>query len=268
MPSPSSPPEEVCVDLRRWVEEHSGIHFPQGQEAFFDTRLRNLCRAQPYSFQSLRARVLAGDSALGQQVMEAASTGYTEIFREREIFDVLTNVIFPTLGPEPIRIWSAAASTGEEVYSIGMSALEYFGNDAPARVRILGTDLNATAVAHAERGEYAATRLASLGDRLTRYFEPSSAGSVRAREQLRALCTFRRLNLMQPHWPFAQRFHVIFLRNILYYFEVPARRRLLEACYDAAAPGGWLLTSFTEPVFGVDTRWTRLDLPVFRKEGP
>jgi chemotaxis protein methyltransferase CheR len=91
---------------------------------------------------------------------------------------------------------------------------------------------------------------------------------MRVVRELRELCTFRRMNLTQFPWPFENRFHIIFLRNVLYYFERPIRPRILECCYDVSVPGGWLLTSLTEPMLDIKTRWRRVAPAIYQRMGP
>jgi chemotaxis protein methyltransferase CheR len=73
--------------------------------------------------------------------------------------------------------------------------------------------------------------------------------------EVRNMCTVRRLNLTSDTWPFEQKFHLIFLRNVLYYFDPPLRVQILERCYDVTEPGGYLITSLTEPLLDLKTRW-------------
>ena len=81
----------------------------------------------------------------------------------------------------------------------------------------------------------------------------------------RGIVTFRRLNLTRAPWPFTQRCHVIFLRNVLYYVEREAREQIMASTWDHAEPGAWLITSLTEPLFDVKTRWQAVRPAIYRK---
>ena len=167
---------------------------------------------------------------------------------------------------EPLRVWSAATSSGDEAYSLAMLAREHFGEAAAANVRILGTDVSERQLAMAESCLYPRDQLGPTDQlRLARWFVPAANRCVRVLPEIAALCTFRRLNLTQLDWPFERRFHLIFLRNVLYYFEPPVRQAILERCYDFAEPGAYLITSLTEPMIDVRTRWSALQPAVYRK---
>jgi chemotaxis protein methyltransferase CheR len=261
-------PSEILTNLRSWVQRQSGITFSREQEALFAERIAGLCRDLKLSPETLHNKLTMGDKAVALRLLEAASTNYTFFFREPEIFSYLVEQVFPALPEVPLRFWSAAASSGDEAYSLAICAREYFGESAQARLRILGTDISDRQVRIAEQGTYPKLQLAQLGDRrLARWFTPALGGQLRIAETIRQMCTFRRLNLAQRPWPFEQRFHVIFLRNVLYYFEPPVREQLLEACYQSAEPGAVLITSLTEPMVDVKTRWRMVRPAVFVRAG-
>ena len=253
--------------LRETVRARFGIHFTPERLPLFESHARALCASSGLSLPELLRRVLDGDPKLLARLAERVSTNYTFFFREAEVFDWVANTLFPVLPPGPLRFWSAAASSGDEAYSMAMLALERLP-DAASRVRILGTDLSERQVLAAEQATYPAGQLSQTGQRLARWFEPAGLGQHRVRLEARALCTFRKMNLTASPWPFTQRFHVIFLRNVLYYFEPDVRRRVVEACYDAAEPGAWLITSLTEPMLDLATRWRPEAPALFRKDGP
>jgi chemotaxis protein methyltransferase CheR len=258
---------DVAAALRTWVETHFGIRFAPGQEDSFNSRLDSFCRTQHATREELQRRLSGGDRALVLGLAEAMSTNYTTFFREPELFTFLGDTILPTLpATEPARLWSAAASSGEEAYSLAMFLQERLGESAASsRVRILGTDISERHVRSAEQAIFSTQKLEQLDPSRRRMFDPLGIGQWRARASLRQMCTFRRLNLTQASWPFEQRFHVIFLRNVLYYFAPPMRRAVVEACYDAAEPGAWLITSLTEPMLDMSTRWSQLRPAIFRK---
>ena len=258
---------QVVAALRTWVETHFGIRFAPGQEDSFSSRLAVFCRGQRATHEEVYRRLTSGDRTLVLRLAEAVSTNYTTFFREPDIFKFLGDTILPTLpSNEPSRIWSAAASSGEEAYSLAIFLQERLGEvDAAARVRILGTDISERHVRSAEEGIFSTLKLEQLEDRRRLFFEPLGVGQWRARASLRQMCTFRRMNLTQAVWPFEQRFHVIFLRNVLYYFAADVRRTVIEACYDAAEPGAWLVTSLTEPMLDMSTRWEQVQPAIFRK---
>ena len=254
--------------IRSWAQHHCGLAFASDQNGneLFEGRIDALCRDLAWTPESLLALLRSGNPDAALRVAEVLSTNYTFFRREPTMFDYLAQKVFPTLPSGPLRFWSAATSSGDEAYSIAMTAHEYFGADALTRVRILGTDLSARQVQMAEKGIYPREQAAPLdANRFQRWFTLVDRNQVKVAEPLRQLCTFRRMNLTHPSWPFNQKFHVIFLRNVLYYFDPPTRREILERCFDVAEDGAVLITSLTEPMVDVSTRWQALRPAVFRR---
>ena len=168
---------------------------------------------------------------------------------------------------QEIRVWSAAASTGDEAYTIAIIAAERWGVlQARRRIAILGTDISDPVIGQAEEGVYGSTHLEHVpDDLLQRYFRPCGIGQHAIQEDIRKMCTFRRLNLKAYPYPFRGSFDVIFCRNVLYYFDKDHQVKTLEALYEVARPGGWLLTSVTEAVRDLHTRWVSLGSGIHRK---
>lgn len=259
---------DELTQLADWVRRSFGIAHGEAHAGMFADRIAGLGRTLGLDTTAILRRTLAGDRDVIVALAEAVSTNYTLFFREPELFDHLARAIVPRLPAGEIRIWSAAAASGDEAYSLAITMLETLGPAAATRVRVLGTDVSARQIRAAEAAIYPAIHLDRVSpERRRRWFRPAGLGQLAVGPEARALCTFRRFNLTQAEWPFDQRFHVIFLRNVLYYFEPPVRRRLLEACFDVAEPGAWLVTSLTEPLLDLVTRWTPVRPAVFRR-GP
>jgi len=269
---PPSTPETRARALQwliDWTRRQCGISFEDDQRGLFEARLDCLSRDLDLPLEAIQAGVELGDHALTLRLADTVSTNYTFFFREPEMFDYLRYQVFPTFARAgALRIWSAAASSGEEAYSLAILAQEHLG-PAATRVRILGTDISQRQLKFAERGEYRLEQLGPISEsRLSSWFMPTADGQLRVRDELRAMCTFRRLNLLRRPWPFEQRFQIVFLRNVLYYFEPATRREVLDACYDVVEPNGFLITSLTEPLAAdMVTRWRQLRPAVFQR-GP
>lgn len=260
-------PEVALEEVRDWVKDQLGIRFDQAQHAIFKTRIDMFCRSRRISVRDALHGLRAGNAAMTTEVAEVVSTNHTSFFREQEMFEYFTGAILADLPVGPIRMWSAASSSGEEAYSMAFCARHVFGAGASSRVRILGTDISERQVRRAEGGTYRVAELSQLPPALKSLLEPAGPGELRIPTDVKAMCTYRRMNLTQFPWPFQQRFHVIFLRNVLYYFEPEMQRRVVESCYDVIEPGGWLVTSLTEPLLDVSTRWTRVGPGLHRREG-
>ncbi|MBI5034369.1 MAG: methyltransferase domain-containing protein [Chloroflexi bacterium] len=256
--------------IREWIFSHTGLHF--GEKKYFTLyrRLQTVCWRMgiPNLREMDRLLHAANSSHLAVQVVCAVSTNHTFFFRELEVLQQITTRILPQMDhAEELRIWSAAAASGEEAYTIGILLGETLGmTQALRQVSILGTDISHPMIDQAEHGVYDAGRMELIAtDVAKRYFEPVGLGQWRVIPALKQLCTFRRMNLQSMPWPFKNPFHVIVCRNVLYYFDVPEQKRLVEEMYDWTMPGGWLITSVTETLSGQSTRWHKVDIGLFQK---
>lgn len=256
--------------IRRWIYDYTGLYYPERKQALLYQRLKKLCwRLGIPSLKELDRHLHKKDfPGLAREVACAISTNHTYFFREEKVMQFLQTRILPALPAEGRwRFWSAAASSGEEAYTVAIILSEVLGLErAQNQVAILGTDIDRVAIEQAERGIYHEQSLNNIPKHLRqRYFRPVRSEQWRIDSGLKQLCTFRRLNLTSSPWPFKNDFHVILCRNVLYYFDPEHQRHLAERLYDVTAPGGWLITSVTEPVQALETRWQSVVSGVYRK---
>lgn len=256
--------------IRTWVLKHTGLHYPARKHSTLYHRLQKVCREMGFAtLQELDLHLHQRDIPdLSVRLACAVSTNHTFYFREEEMFQFFQEVVIPTLPHDDTwRLWSAACSSGDEAYSLALLLADHLGPEAvQQRVRILGTDISADCLEQAEFGIANDRRLEKVPESLRRqYFRPVGLGQWQVSAKLKSLCTFRRLNLMSKPWPFSNQFHVIFCRNVLYYFDQPDQQELVERMYDVTVPGGWLITSVTESLRGMKTRWQVLQTGVHRK---
>lgn len=250
--------------IRRWVHERLGLGHEPSQESTFRVRVMSYCQRSGVRPEQLAAALEREEQPFVVGLAEEVSTNHTTFFREPDTFDLFMREILPQLPRDtPLRFWSAAASSGEEAYSIAFCIREILGAGAKD-ARVLGTDISARQLRIAERAEYTRDAVARRPG-IARLFEPTGAELCRVPESIRAMCTFRRMNLIRVPWPFTRRFHVVFLRNVLYYFEPHIQQRVVEACFDVVEPGGWLVTSTTEPMLDALGRWERVCPGIQRK---
>lgn len=256
--------------IRQWIYIRTGLHFPERKHLLLYPRLKKLCwQLGIADLKELDEHLHLKDRpGLVIEVVHAVSTNHTYFLREAEVLQFLQEQITPTLPPtEKWRIWSAAAASGEEAYSVAMLLAERYGLDhLTERVALLGTDISQPMIERAENALYDERRLDLVPLFLKqRYFKPVGPGHWGINPQLKQSCTFRRLNLMSAPWPFKASFHVILCRNVLYYFDRDHQRTLLERLYEVTQPGGWLLTSVTESLWGLNTPWRPVISGVYRK---
>ncbi len=257
--------------IREWIFTRTGLYFSPRKQLILYRRLRTLCWRLGLANLSELAEQLHENATMDLvvAVICAVSINHTFFFREMEILQHFQQTILPRLpADETWRIWSAATASGEEAYSIAILLAEAVGLlEAPQRAAILGTDISQPMIDLAEHGVYAKNRLELVPPYLLkRYLQPVGLDQWQVLPGLKQLCTFRRMNLQSLPWPFKQQFHVILCRNVLYYFDLAHQQQLVESLYDAATPGGWLMTSATETLHGLDTRWRKVDVGLFIKD--
>jgi chemotaxis protein methyltransferase CheR len=211
------------------------------------------------SYAGLLQRSKADPShALERRIVDAITTNETFFFRDTTPFDLLRHKIVPDLidrhtrsGAARIRIWSAACSTGQELYSIAILLKELLGDPERYGVRLMGTDISDDAVARASRGRFSPIEISrGLSEaQRTRYFVPTAAG-WQIRDEIRAMASFRKLNLMADFSALG-RFDVIFCRNVAIYFNERDRISLFGRVERALEPDGSLVIGAMESLNGI-----------------
>jgi chemotaxis protein methyltransferase CheR len=171
------------------------------------------------------------DTKEWEEFTNALTTNLTSFFREHHHFPMLADLMRSAVSRGTVTLWCCASSTGEEPYSMAMTAIETLGSQA-SKVRILATDLDTNVLHTAQTGVYPLERLERLPEGYARrYFlkgSGSRAGFARVRDEVRALVSFRQLNLLEPGWPVKGPLDGIFCRNVMIYFDKPTQRRILE----------------------------------------
>jgi chemotaxis protein methyltransferase CheR len=185
----------------------------------------------------------------------ALTTNLTSFFREAHHFPVLAEHI---RHKEQVSIWCSAASTGEEAWSIAMTASEAFGKTNPP-VRIVASDIDTNVLATAQAGVYPMDRLDKMPtERIKRFFQKGRGGNegmVRIRPELQSLVTFRQINLLADKWEIEGPFDAIFCRNVMIYFDKPTQQRILNRFAPLLKPHGLLFAGHSENFLHVSDRF-------------
>ena len=250
--------------------EHSGLSLGPGKEYLLESRLPAV--AQAHGMGSLAELIRALRAQPHQQLLKAVcdamTTGETLFFRDAAPFELLRTTIFPALIAKsrargtPIRIWSAAASTGQEAYSVAMLIAEMERDFAGVPVEMLATDYAAAQINRARRGVYNAIEVQrGLPEPLLRKYFTRIGDEYRISDALRARVTFQEFNLLDTYTGFG-RFDIILCRNVLIYFDRTRKKDIMERMADLLMPGGYFFLGGTETSFGVTDRIVRVpDLP-------
>jgi chemotaxis protein methyltransferase CheR len=246
--------------LAQYVYSLCAIALDESKGYLIEGRLAGLVQETGCgSFSGLLERAKSDSSrALERRIVDAITTNETLFFRDNAPFDLLRHKIIPEVidrrartGAARIRIWSAACSTGQELYSIAILLKEMLGDPDRYGVHLLGTDISDDAVARASRGLFSPVEISrGLSEaQRTRYFVPV-AGRWQIRDEIRAMASFKKLNLMADLSTLG-RFDVIFCRNVAIYFTERDRISLFGRIERALEPGGCLVIGAMESLNGI-----------------
>ena len=235
--------------VRKLIYDHAGIALSPSKREMVYSRLGRRLRVLGLpSFDAYLEILESENDAEWESFTNSLTTNLTSFFREEHHFPILADLMRQHKG-ERIVLWCCAASTGEEPYSMAITAAETFGTLNPP-VKILATDLDTNVLAKAEEGVYAMERLEKMSEeRLRRYFQRGTgkqAGHARVREELRNLITFRQLNLLDARWPVRGPLHAIMCRNVMIYFDKPTQLGILKQFVPLLRPDGLMFAGHSE----------------------
>jgi chemotaxis protein methyltransferase CheR len=259
--------------LRDLVHARTGIALSDAKRELVYGRLaRRLRKLKLASFAEYCQLVERADSAELQELTNAITTNLTSFFRENYHFEQLARQTLPQLESEPaatqrLRLWSAGCSTGEEPYSLAVVMRECLAHLSNWDIKMLATDIDSKVVATAAEGVYAEERFKGVSpERVRNWFPqvPGRPGFRAASAELKALITFKQLNLLEA-WPMKGPFDVIFCRNVVIYFDKPTQRKLFDRMADMQKPGGWLFIGHSENLHNVTDRYKLVGRTVYRR---
>lgn len=234
-----------------------GIVLDEKKDYLIQSRLQPVARK--YDYETVEALI---EDLLAQPVGErhwesfvALTTNETQFFRDRHFFDGIRNFVLPKLiagrsVEKSLNIWSAAASTGQEAYSIGLLIRDSFPELARWKINILATDISPLNIARAQAGVYsqAETDRGLDPHYRNRYFTGHGDGRYEIDQALRSMVTYKTMNLIEA-WPRMPCFDLILLRNVMIYFGQDTKDRLLKQIYSNLAHDGYLVLGASESVF-------------------
>jgi chemotaxis protein methyltransferase CheR len=246
--------------LRLLLQRRSGLFLSTEKRYLVESRLGMLCRRR--SIAGISALVLqlrtSPASELEAAVIEAMTTNETLFFRDRTPFDLFRDVILPeklaaNAESRTLRIWCAAVSTGQEAYSLAMLLDDAVDRVAGWTIEILGTDISGEVLDRARQGLYSQFEIQrGLPIQLLLKHFRQEGDKWRLTERIRNMVTLKQHNLLEPSQQLGQ-FDVIFCRNVLIYFDVPTKARVMAALADRLASNGAFILGAAETVIGITT---------------
>lgn len=250
--------------MARYVQDLSGISLDESKAYLMESRLAPLIEelgCRNYGELYFRAKN-DPTRVIPNRILDAITTNETFFFRDGSPFELLRNKLIPdhldqNQGQHSLSVWSAASSTGQEVYSIAMVLKETIPNLSSWRLRLLGTDISDAAIAQASYGKY---NKVESGRGLTpaqvqKYFD-ADGEHWRIKDEIRAMASFQKLNLLEPLAGIGK-FDIVFCRNVAIYFNPETRVKLFEHIATQMNPNGALIIGSTESLLGVTNRFVR-----------
>lgn len=260
-------------EVRDYAYRVAGIELADGKRDMVAGRLWKRARILGYaSIEAYFAAVLNDRTGeLETDLLDALTTNFTSFFREPAHFEFLKNKILPVVrNRRQFTIWTAASSSGEEPYSIAVTLAEALGASAHLQAKVRASDISTKVLRMAEAGIYPEERFRSLSaDWRSRYLlrgKGQQQGHYRFRPEIRRMVEFHRINLMEP-LPAEGPFPLIFLRNIMIYFDRPTQEKVVAAMTAKLEPGGYLFVGHSESLNGIAHSLEHVQVAIYRKPG-
>lgn len=268
--------------LRGFIYDKCGIYVADNRKYLLENRLLNRLKAlglKNYGEYYEYLKYDSGAYAELKSLYAVITTNETSFYRNQAQLDILEKRVFKSLlegqkrrGPRELHIWSAGCSTGEEPYTLAMIALEILGpNLGGWNVTVSAGDLSEGVLASARRGEYSPYALRTTPDHIkAKYFDALAGGRYGVKESVKRLVTFTSLNLKdRAQFRSVRRYHLIFCRNVLIYFDESMKKQVISGFYDCLCPGGYLFIGHSESLHNISRAFTPQHHPgaiVYKKE--
>lgn len=236
--------------VRKLIYDYAGIALtPAKQDMVYGRLAKRLRHHKLNNFNDYLAMLERGNKAEWEAFINSLTTNLTSFFREAHHFEALLLHLKSKPAGSTVNIWCSAASTGEEPYSLAITACEAYDTLKPP-VRIIATDIDTQVLRHGEIGIYPADVCEKLGpQRLSRFFTRLPDGQYQAKPELRSLISFQQLNLIAPNWVVRDNYDAIFCRNVMIYFDRETQLKILERFAPKLKPDGLLFVGHSENLY-------------------
>ncbi len=231
------------------IYKRAGISLQDGKHAMVYSRLSRRLRDTGYqSFREYLGWLEKSEGPEWQEFINALTTNLTSFFREHHHFEIFAGLLKSKGAGTAWNVWCNAASTGEEPYSIVMTAVESLGPNP--HFKLTASDIDSKVLASAARGVYRVDGLKGVSQsQMQRFFmrgKGENEGMARVKPELQKMIDFISVNLIRDDWPFRDPFDVVFCRNVMIYFDAPTQRKVLERIHRVMKPGGMLFVGHAE----------------------
>ncbi len=265
---------EEFKQLASFIEANYGIHLKEEKKSLVLARLNTILLQNNFKSFTEYYNYIVNDKTgvAAAKLMNKITTNHTYFMREPEHFMFFRDVVLPklkkTVTDHDLRIWSAGCSSGEEAYTLAMIIDEFFGSEKYLwDTRILATDISDNALEKARAGIYSKNNVDSLPLHWRKkYFKNVDESSYAISDKIKNEVIFRKFNLMNEFFNFKRKFHVIFCRNVMIYFDIDTKFNLLDKFYDATVNGGYLFVGHSETFNREMIRYKYLKPAIYIKE--
>jgi chemotaxis protein methyltransferase CheR len=259
--------------ITEFIKEHSGIHLRDEKKTMLVGRLGSIVRDHNLNSFMAYYQLLKNDKEGKElsRLIDKITTNHTYFMRESEHFNYLTQEVLPymkmAIKNKDLRVWCAAASSGEEPYTLAILLADYFKNDALSwDKKLLATDLSLSVLEEAKNGIYTKEKLSALPKIwVLNYFDKINDHQFQIKDSIKNEVIYRRFNLLESQFPFKKRFHIIFCRNVMIYFDHKTKAELLDKLYEVLEPGGYLFIGHSESISRETTKFRYIKPAVYRK---
>ncbi|MBI5428099.1 MAG: protein-glutamate O-methyltransferase CheR [Nitrospinae bacterium] len=254
--------------IRKLIHERSAIVIEPGKEYLVEARLQPLAQREGFpSIQELVAKLRSDRfNCLHQKVVDAMTTNETSFFRDVHPFETMRKIIVPEImakraGLRELNVWCGASSSGQEPYTIAMLLRENFPELAKWKVVFMASDISQEMLTRSRNGMYSQLEInrGLPAAYLVKYFQRVGM-EWQIKEDLRKTIDFREINLCGA-WPHIPKLDIIFMRNVLIYFDVNTKKTILGKIRQLLKPDGYLFLGAAETTLNLDDNFTRMNFP-------
>lgn len=259
--------------LSCYIKENSGINLRAEKKTLLIGRLNNMLIELGMNDFMTYYEFLQNDTQGTElsRLIDKVTTNHTYFMREAEHFNYLTQTVLPylhkTVNNRDLRFWCAASSTGEEPYTLAILLEEFFKMTGEKwDKKLLATDLSLNVLEYAKKGVYSYDKVNALPKIWAlNYFDKITLSEYQVKKNIKNEVIYRRFNLLEHIFPFKQKFHVIFCRNVMIYFDNPTKEELINKLYESLEFGGYLFIGHSESINREKTRFKYVKPAVYRK---
>lgn len=260
--------------LATYIKDNYGINLKEEKRTLVTGRLYNVLVQNNFdNFTDYYDYIISDKTGNAvTTLINRITTNHTYFMRETSHFHYFKDTVLPylkkTAKDKDLRIWSAGCSTGEEPYTLAMIIDEFFGKEKLLwDTKVLATDISSKVLKEAEKGIYNKEKIATIPPQWKlSYFKSYDDDNSVIVDKIRSEVIFRRFNLMDKKLPFKRKFHVVFCRNVMIYFDIHTKQDLVNKLYNQIEPGGYLFIGHSESLNREETKFKYILPALYRKE--